>query len=255
MPGDGGTIVSRAITSLDTWLEAAEQVLSDQRDHAISPSEGTVWDQSQEQAIIALATLSAGLERVLAALCAAPGRWILIIEHNIRRHLFWQALAFEDGSLCTEVVSNTYLEGQDRWTREHQERLLALGWEPPNAPKRPNFINIEATTSPETGVVCRRAIATLRELFGLDDEDEVFVKVFSSCIRGNTPAGPIYEVDADSVEQEAAIARPTPRRYFRPNVDGSDEEQEADISAWLGAVLGSTRGEAATLSESLDDRR
>ena len=126
---------------------------------------------------------------------------MLIVEHNVRRHHFWQALAFEDGSLCTEVVSNTYLEGEDRWTTEQEDRLVALGWERP-APKRPNFINVEATTCPETGVVGRRALATLRELFGLSDEDEVFVKVFSSCLRGNTPASPIYEVDTDNLEEE-----------------------------------------------------
>src|ERR1700722_11057023 len=192
---------SRTIAALDTWLKVAEQVLSEQREHAISPSEGTVWDRSQQETVISLATLAAGLERVLNALCAGPGRWVLIVEHSVRRHLFWQALAFEDGSLCTEVVSNTYLEGEDRWTTEQADRLVALGWERP-APKRPNFINVEATTCPETGVVCRRALSTLRELFGLSDEDEVFVKVFSSCLRGDTPAGPIYEVDIDKVEEE-----------------------------------------------------
>jgi hypothetical protein len=192
---------STTIAALDAWLKLAEQVLSEQREHAISPSEGTVWDRSQQETFVSLATLSAGLEQVLNALCAAPGRWVLIVEHNVRRHRFWQALAFEDGSLCTEVVSNTYLEGEDRWTTEQEDRLVDLGWERP-APKRPNFINVEPTTCPETGVVCRRARATLRELFGLNDEDEVFVKVFSSCLRGNTPAGPIYEVDTDNVEEE-----------------------------------------------------
>ena len=232
---------SKAIASLNAWLGRAEEVLSEQREHAISPSEGTVWDQSQEQAVISLATLSAGLERVLSALCGGPGRWVLIIEPNLRRHLFWQALAFEDGSLCTEVISNTYLEGEDRWTTEQEHRLVMLGWEPPNPPKRPNFINVEATTSPETGVVCRRAIATLRELFGLDDEDEVFVKVFSSCLRGNTPATPIYEADTDNVEEGDTAAQTSPRHYFRPNMDASDEEMEADIRVWLGGILGPDR--------------
>ena len=42
-------------------------------------------------------------------------------------------------------------------------------------------------------------------VFGVNDysdEDEVFVKVFSSCLRGNTPASAIYEVDTDNLEEE-----------------------------------------------------
>ena len=178
------------------------------------------------------AALSEGLGGLLGSLSRKPGRWILIVQDDRRRHLFWQALAFEDGSLCTEVVSNTYLDREDRWTPEQEDRLLALGWEPPNPPKRPNFINVEATTSPETGVVCRRALTTMRELFGLSDEDEVFVKIFSSPIRGDTPAGPMYEADTAHVEVEDTPARTTAHRhYFRPNVDATDQEMESDITA------------------------
>jgi hypothetical protein len=54
----------------------------------------------------------------------------LIVEAEEQRQLFWQALAFEDGSLCTEVVSNTYLDRDDQWTPEQEHRLAALGLGP-----------------------------------------------------------------------------------------------------------------------------
>jgi hypothetical protein len=76
-----------------------------------------------------LAALSDGLEWLLESLCARPGRWIVIVEPVDRPHYFWQALALEDGSLCTEVVSNHHLPDEHPWSRSEEEQLLALGWE------------------------------------------------------------------------------------------------------------------------------
>jgi hypothetical protein len=189
-------MVSRALASLDAWLERAEQVLAEQREHAISPSLAPLWDHEQQQVIITMATLAAGLDRLLRTLCAKPGRWILIVERNDPRHLFWQALAFEDGSLVTEVVSNAYLEPDDRWTPAQEEGLTALGWEPPDPPKRPNWLAVESTTTPDIGAVVERGLETMTEMLGLGDADEVVVKMFSSPNRGHTPAGPEYDVDS-----------------------------------------------------------
>ena len=188
---------SRAIASLDAWLAGAEEVLAEQREHALSPSLGVLGGCERQECTITVADLSEGLEGVLSALCSRPGRWILIVESSARPDLFWQALAYEDGSLCTEVVSNTYLVGPARWTTEQEGRLLALGWDPPSMPKQPNFIHVEPTTSPEIDIECRRALATLRELFGLRDHDRVFVKMFSSARRENTAASPEYGVDTE----------------------------------------------------------
>src|ERR1017187_803757 len=105
-----------------------------------------------------------------------------------RRHHFWQALAFEDGSLVTETVSNFYLEGEDCWTPEQDGRLAVLGWEPPKPPKRTNWIDVQYTTSPPVDEVARLASRTLKDVFGLRARDKVFVKLFSSPIRGDTPA-------------------------------------------------------------------
>lgn len=140
-----------------------------------------------EEWTITLTAFFAGLEDLLGALCTHPGRWILIVEPRDRPHLFWQALAFEDGSLCTEVVSNTYLVG-DQWTPNEEIRLLELGWEAPNPPKRSNWIHVETNTSPDVEVVVLRSKLTLRSVFGLSRDDEVLVKLFSSPFRGTTPA-------------------------------------------------------------------
>jgi hypothetical protein len=189
---------SRAIASLDAWLARAEEVLAEQREHAISPSLGPSEGSGVQEWTITIGAPSGGLQGLLESLCRRPGRWILIVKDKRRRHRFWQALCYEDGSLVTETVSNHYLDGGDQWSDEQEARLLALGWDPPNLPGRPNFINVEATTSPDTRVVCQRAVATLRELFGLGDEDEVFVKLFSSTIRGDTPASPEYSTEAEA---------------------------------------------------------
>jgi hypothetical protein len=190
-------MVSKAIASLEAWLIRAEEVLAEQREHAISPSLGPLEGDTGEEWTITVVAFSEGLEGLLEALCARPGRWILIVESAERPYLFWQALAFEDGSLVTEVVSNHYLSDEHHWTRAQEEQLLALGWEWHVKPYLTNWINVQATTTPDVGSVVLQGLTTLRELFGLDDEGTVFVKMFSSPLRGDTPAGPLYEAEQD----------------------------------------------------------
>jgi hypothetical protein len=229
-------MVSKAIASLDAWLARAEEVLAEQREHAISPSLAPLWDHGQQQVIITMATLTAGLDGLLRTLCAKPGRWILIVERNDHRQLFWQALAFEDGSLITEVVSNTYLEPDDRWTPEQEEVLASLGWEPPG-PRRPNWISVEATTSPDIGVVVDRAVATMTELFGLREADEVLVKMFSSPNRGHTPAGPEYEVGQEpvlSTEDENRSERHFAQRHYFTHLVGFQPHLSNGFTATFG---------------------
>jgi hypothetical protein len=130
---------------------------------------------------------------------ARPGRWILIVEPVDRPHYFWQALAFEDGSLCTEVVSNHYLPDEHHWSPSEEEQLLALGWEWHTKPWLTNWISVQATTTPDVTSVAPQALRTLRELFAMGDDDKVLIKMFSSSIRGDTPASAEY-----SMEDEAA---------------------------------------------------
>ena len=191
-------MVSKAIASLDAWLARAEEVLAEQREHAISPSLGLVQGNGPEEWTVTLAAFCAGLSGLLHSLCVRPGRWILIVEPAERPYLFWQALAFEDGSLVAEVVSNHYLADEHHWTRPQEEHLLALGWEWHIKPYRTNWINVQTTTNPDVGSVAQQAVETLRELFGLEDQGAVVVKMFSSALRGDTPASPLYEMEEES---------------------------------------------------------
>jgi hypothetical protein len=179
-------MVSKAIAALDAWLQRAEEVLQEQRQQNISPDLG--WRQTRDEWTVTLADFALGLPDLLQSLCERPGRWILIAEDARRLTRFWQALCFEDGSMVAEIVSNRYLQGDERWTPWDEDRLLALGWEPPDQPRRPNWLVVESTTSPPIDVIAERAIATLRRIFGLDDADRLNLIMFSSPIRGDTPA-------------------------------------------------------------------
>ena len=64
-----------------------------------------------------------GLTSVLHRLLLDPGRWILIIEDAQNRYV--QFLAFEDGSLVAETVSNLYLSDAKRWTEEAEAALTS----------------------------------------------------------------------------------------------------------------------------------
>ena len=69
---------------------------------------------------------------------------------------FLTAPAFEDGSLFTEVVPNTHFDGKAHALPD--KRIDRSHWAGNRRTHRsgPNFISVEATTSPESGVVCRR---------------------------------------------------------------------------------------------------
>jgi len=222
-------MVSKAIASLDAWLARAEEVLAEQREHAISPSLGLPGgDGEQEEWTVTLAMLSAGLEGLLAILCARPGRWIFIVESVAHPYLFWQALAFEDGSLMTETVSNHYLAEEHRWTRAQEERFVALDLKWEIRPYRTNWSNVQATTSPDVAYVARQGLATLRELFELKDDHPVLVKMFSLPNRGDTPTVP--------------SVRPQPHEdQVVPDIeeDSTDEGLDAVVKAvidWIESV-------------------
>ena len=210
-------MVSQAIVSVDVWLAQAEEVLQAQREQGLSPSSVLSWDDARQEWVLPLARFEHDLEELLERLCRRPGRWILIAKDNERHHRYWQALAFEDGSLVTEVVGNHYLEGEDRWTPEQESRLLTLGWECPHPPRRPNWINVEYSTSPPIDQVAKRASATLRRVFGLEAGDHVFVTLLSSPLRGNTPAAAL----ADAGTDEPVLVDDTPPTADAPVELGS----------------------------------
>jgi len=129
-----------------------------------------------------------GLPSVLAKLALDPGRWILILEDATRTNRYVQFLAFEDGSLVAETVSNVYLTGEDRWTVTDEAALAALGWEPPEPPRRPNWIVVSAEPVPPVEDLAARAVRTWREVAGLGDRGRLVVELFDSPRRGSTPA-------------------------------------------------------------------
>jgi hypothetical protein len=185
------TMVSKAIAALDQWLIRAEEVLQEQRVQSISPN--LDWKQTVDEWTVTMADFEVGLPDLLETICSRPGRWILIAEADERRNWFWQALAFEDGSLVTEVVSNRYLEGDDRLTPWDEVRLAELGWDAPEQPSRPNWLVVSPTTSPDIEIEACRAVATLRTIFRLADDNPILVRMFSSPNRGDTPATAGYE--------------------------------------------------------------
>ena len=181
-------MASKAIASLDAWLAVAEEVLQEQRERSISPSSTGPWDNAKHESVISLTTFEQGLAELLDQLCGRPGRWILIAQETQSANRFWQALAFEDGSLIVEVVSNHYLDGKDRLSAAAEKKLNLLGWAAPGPSSSPNWSRVEPTTSPAIAQVAQQAGQTLREVFGMGDEDRLLLTTFAVPDRGDTPA-------------------------------------------------------------------
>jgi hypothetical protein len=181
---------SRAIAGVDGWLEQAEAVLEQQRERSLSPSSAPVWDAGEIETVVTFSEFSDALESLLGTLCERPGRWILVCEAG--PHRYWQALAFEDGSLVAEVASNHWREADDQMTPDEEGRLRTLGWEDPHPPGRPNWTRVEPTTTPEVAGVAQQAVETLGGVLGAGEGEKVVVKLFSSPNRGTTPASPEY---------------------------------------------------------------
>jgi len=181
---------SRALAGVDGWLKQSEEALEEQHERSVSPSSAAVWDAGEVERTITMADFAEGLEAVLRAISERPGRWIVIAESGPFR--YWQALAYEDGALVAEVISNHWIDEDFRWAPQQENRLQDLGWICPDPPRRPNWSRVEPTTSPDVAGVARQAIDTLRQVFGLTEEDKLDVRQFSSPNRGSTPATPIY---------------------------------------------------------------
>ncbi len=226
---------SKAIASPDAWLVRADEVLREQRANTLSPSSAAVWDDAAVVWTMTLGAFERGLEDLLVRLCRCPGRWILICEDAAHPNRFWQALAYEDGSLIAEVVGNYYLEGDDRLTFEQEAELVRLGWQAPDPPRRPNWLHIEPTTSPDVAVVALQAAESLRRVFDVGHHDEVILKLFGSPRRGGTPAGAEYVAG----EPDDAGAEPSfGGRFIRIDPDAAERELETMAHAWVERLLG-----------------
>jgi hypothetical protein len=174
--------------ALDAWLATADGVLAAARNASLSPSVVPgPWDNHRTEQATTLTGFEAHLEALLTRLVFGPGRWVLIAEDG--RGRFVQALLHEDASVITEVASNTFLVGKDRWGAEDEDKLAALGWEPPCPPQCPNWRAMFATVTPDLNEVSALLTATLRTVFRLDGPDRLDITMFCSAQRGRTPAG------------------------------------------------------------------
>ena len=219
-------------------MEQAEAVLREQQERSLSPSSDPSWADETLVWTVSLTEFEEGLECLLTSLCSRPGRWILVAEDAARPNHFWQALAFEDGSLVTEIVSNHYLSGNDRWTGRQEAELVALGWERPDPPRRPNWTHVEYTTSPEVAEVAAQAVESMRRVFGLDSWDRLNVKLFSSPNRGNTPASPEYV--GDDLPSDIDVS-PSDRLFVRVDPDTCNEDLVRAVNDALDRVFGPVR--------------
>jgi len=240
-------MASKATASIDQWLVLAEQVLLEQHEQALSPSSSGAWEDFRHEWTVSLGSFELGLGALLDRLCCRPGRWILIAEDARSSYRFWQALAFEDGSLVVEVASGIGCPDSERLSPEAEGLLVELGWDAPEPPSSPNWRRIEATTSPDVAGVATQAMRTLHDVFELTDRDQVLLALLPSPRRGGTPASECLPGD-DALLEEAA-----PRKGFRPTTEAwadyyrqlfpGHENPRNTFEVWLYATTATTTAE------------
>jgi hypothetical protein len=153
--------------ALDAWLVAADEVLQEQRRHSISPSTVALGPGAHRERSARLWEVEGGLATVLERLLLDPGRWILILEHGANTDRYVQFIAFEDGSLVAETVSNHFLDEDSRWAPEAEAALRNLGWSDPDIPRSPNWFVVCPTRSPAIAEITALIAATLRQALAL----------------------------------------------------------------------------------------
>ena len=136
--------------------------------------------------------LISGHRTVLGQFRSKPGRWTVVVETalgscptcdtNVTAR-FLQFLALEDGeSLLGECGSNLFLVGDQQFTPAQECELRRIGWNDPNPPHLPNWF-FEANSAAEVGYLDEMTARTIREVFGLDDTDRVYVS-FNDVVVG-----------------------------------------------------------------------
>jgi hypothetical protein len=181
-------VASKAVASLDQWVSQADQILQEAYETALSPSLASTSEAFEREWTVSLRSFGLGLPGLLERLCSRPGRWILIAEDANRACRFWQAMAFEDGSLVTEAGSGTAKKRSERLTPDQELQLRDLKWCAPDLSFTPNWQRVEATTSPDITDVAKQALSTLRDVYGIDTRSRLLLRLFASPLRGRTPA-------------------------------------------------------------------
>jgi hypothetical protein len=173
---------------LQKWFLDVDELLAEQREHAISPS--TVRSRRIDPATwtMSLGTLRYDLVGLIDRLVSSPGRWIFILDAGHPGGHYVQLLAYEDGSIVAEASSNNFLEDSDRLSIEQEKALVAMGWHEPCLPGKSNWWSVQATINPDTKEVASLVLGTFDVAFQLCNSDVITGRVFSSPRRGNTPA-------------------------------------------------------------------
>jgi hypothetical protein len=98
-------------------------------------------------------------------------------------NLYVQFASEGDGGLWGEVVSNQFLDDQERLTPEIEDRIVELGWHPPEtfyAPGsetgRVNYYREWPAPADLRSAACLAAV-TLRTAFGVNEPNQVSVEV------------------------------------------------------------------------------
>ena len=140
--------------------------------------------------------------------------WVLIAVDAGTSNRFWQAMAFEDGSLVVEAANNS-LHGGTEQSLPATEKLTELGWDVPYSPSRPNWRRVEATISPDIGAVANQAIRTLREVFGIKGGDQLLLTMLAVSKRGSTPASECVGDTASDLDTASPgrILQPTTEQW------------------------------------------
>jgi hypothetical protein len=107
-------------------------------------------------------TLKKASQRLSGCSRQDPGRSVLIAEDAESWSRYIQVLAFEDGSLMAEAVSNINLGPAEQWDAEHGGLLTRIGWHPAEDGGSPNLCVVHPTVTPPVGEVARMICRTLR---------------------------------------------------------------------------------------------
>jgi hypothetical protein len=172
---------------LEKWFLDVDEVLAEQREHAISPSTVPSRRIAPATWTMTLGALRYDLVGLIDRLVSSPGRWIFILDAGQAGGRYVQLLVYEDGSIFAEAVSYN-LEGCDRLSAEEEAVLGVIGLNEPRPPDKPNWWAVQATIYPDTAELARLILATLESVYGLSGTDLVTGKLFDSPRRGDTPA-------------------------------------------------------------------
>jgi hypothetical protein len=162
-----------------------------------------------------MAALTSGLEGVLTRLALDPKKLILIVEVGpteegvrgagckpgvcLRGYVQW--LIFSDGSFVAEISSSASLDPAHALTEDHDRQLLALGWNPPAPPGAPNFYRVALSPAEVPGAVTL-ALRTLTEVFSVEPDEVLLVKLAESHSRYATPLEEATAAEADEREHQ-----------------------------------------------------